>query len=62
MLTETELKLIENRIWRKPFPAELAVFDAMWSEHCSYKTSKPHLRRLYTDNKYVFSGPVKMLV
>ena len=57
MLTETELKLIENRIWRKPFPAELAVFDAMWSEHCSYKTSKPHLRRLYTDNKYVFSGP-----
>jgi len=57
MLTPEEENLIENRIWRKPFPTELAVFDAMWSEHCSYKTSKIHLKRLYTDNKYVFSGP-----
>jgi len=57
MLTKEEEKLIENRIWRKPFPTELAVFDAMWSEHCSYKTSKIHLEKLYTKNKYVFSGP-----
>ena len=57
MLSNEEKKLIEKKLQRTCTQTEYAVFDAMWSEHCSYKTSKPHLRKLYTDNKYVFSGP-----
>jgi len=57
MLTKDELIEIEKRLNRKPNYTEEHVFDAMWSEHCSYKTSKPHLKRLYTNNKYVYSGP-----
>jgi len=57
MLTKNELSEIEKRLNRKLNHTEEHVFDAMWSEHCSYKTSKPHLKRLYTNNKYVYSGP-----
>ena len=57
MLTKDELIEIETRLNRKPNHTEKSVFDAMWSEHCSYKTSKSHLKRLYTNNRYVYSGP-----
>ena len=46
MLTTSELNLLSTRLGRKPSIAEIAVFDAMWSEHCSYKTSKPYLSKL----------------
>ena len=39
MLDTDELNEIEIRLGRKPTPTELHVFDAMWSEHCSYKSS-----------------------
>ena len=57
MLTTSELNLLSTRLGRKPSIAEIAVFDAMWSEHCSYKTSKPYLSKLYNCNKYVLAGP-----
>ena len=43
MLTDQELQLLKERLSRKPLISEIAVFDAMWSEHCSYKSSKKHL-------------------
>ena len=45
---QNDVRLILDR---KPTKAELAVYDAMWSEHCSYKSSKPLLKHLYTKNK-----------
>ena len=57
MLTDQELQLLEQRLSRKPLISEIAVFDAMWSEHCSYKSSKKHLATLYNNNKYVLAGP-----
>lgn len=46
MLTQSELILLESRLGRKPSQTELAVFDAMWSEHCSYKSSRAYLKKL----------------
>ena len=57
MLTKEEIRLIEKRLWRVPSQTELAVFDAMWSEHCSYKSSKNLLKKLYIHNKNVLYGP-----
>jgi phosphoribosylformylglycinamidine synthase len=42
---------------RKPTYAELGVFSVMWSEHCSYKSSRIHLRRLPTEGPQVVQGP-----
>lgn len=57
MLSKEEKTLVEKRLQRTCTETEYAVFDAMWSEHCSYKTSKPYLKKLYTDNKMVLAGP-----
>ncbi len=51
---QNDVKLILDR---NPTKAELAVYDAMWSEHCSYKSSKSLLKHLYTKNKHVIYGP-----
>lgn len=51
---QNDIKLILDR---EPTKAELAVYDAMWSEHCSYKSSKSLLKHLYTKNKHVIHGP-----
>ena len=51
---QNDVRLILDR---KPTKAELAVYDAMWSEHCSYKSSKSLLKHLYTKNKHVIYGP-----
>ena len=42
---------------REPTRAELAMFSLMWSEHCSYKSSKVHLRRLPSQGRRVLQGP-----
>jgi phosphoribosylformylglycinamidine synthase subunit PurL len=42
---------------REPTRAELAMYSLMWSEHCSYKSSKVHLRRLPTEGPRVLQGP-----
>jgi phosphoribosylformylglycinamidine synthase II len=42
---------------REPTPTELGIFSVMWSEHCSYKSSRVHLKRLPTRSKFVVQGP-----
>ncbi|MHB8397485.1 MAG: phosphoribosylformylglycinamidine synthase subunit PurL [Candidatus Limnocylindrales bacterium] len=56
-LTDDELAAIEERIGRTPNDLELAMFSVMWSEHCSYKSSRPLLRTLPTGGPGVVAGP-----
>src|SRR5262245_51644032 len=42
---------------REPTITELGIFSVMWSEHCSYKSSRVHLKRLPTRSKFVVQGP-----
>ena len=56
-LTDDEYRAIEDRLGRAPTPAELAMFSVMWSEHCSYKSSRSHLRSLPTEGAQVVVGP-----
>src|SRR5262249_2126763 len=42
---------------REPNPLELGMFGVLWSEHCSYKHSKPLLRRLPVTGRFVLQGP-----
>ena len=52
-----EFKKIINLIGRDPNILELGIFSAMWNEHCSYKSSKKHLKNLPTKNSKVIQGP-----
>jgi phosphoribosylformylglycinamidine synthase II len=56
-LTEEEYARIERELGRTPSYTELGVFSVMWSEHCSYKSSRVHLRRLPTKGPRVIQGP-----
>ncbi len=56
-LADDELERIRQTLGREPRPAELAMYGAMWSEHCSYKSSKIHLRTLPTEGPAVLVGP-----
>ena len=56
-LTDDELAAIEAVIGRQPNHLELALYAVMWSEHCSYKSSRIHLRRLPTEGPLVLVGP-----
>ncbi len=56
-LTDVELAAIEARLDRPPNDLELAIFSVMWSEHCSYKSSRPLLRTLPTGGADVVAGP-----
>ena len=56
-LTRNELLAIENGMKREPNDVELAIFDAQWSEHCSYKSSRTLLSLLPTRGKRVILGP-----
>jgi phosphoribosylformylglycinamidine synthase II len=56
-LTDDELEAIVARLGRGPNDLELAMFSVMWSEHCSYKSSKPLLRTLPTAGADVVAGP-----
>jgi phosphoribosylformylglycinamidine synthase II len=56
-LTDDELERITQTLGRPPSRDELAMYGAMWSEHCSYKSSKIHLRTLPTDGSAVLVGP-----
>ena len=57
-----EYDLIKSLMNREPNLLELGIFSAMWNEHCSYKSSKIHLKKLPTKNNIVIQGPVKMQV
>jgi phosphoribosylformylglycinamidine synthase II len=56
-LTQGEYDKIVSLLGREPSYTELGVFSVMWSEHCSYKSSRIHLRKLPTTGKYVVQGP-----
>ena len=56
-LTDDEYKLIIGNLNREPNDLELAMFSVMWSEHCSYKSSRIHLKRLPTQGENVLVGP-----
>jgi phosphoribosylformylglycinamidine synthase len=56
-LTDDELDAIRDRLGRDPNDLELAMFSVMWSEHCSYKSSRPLLRTLPTRGEGVVAGP-----
>ena len=56
-LNKDEYNKIISLIGRDPNLLELGIFSAMWSEHCSYKSSKKYLKKLPTKNKKVIQGP-----
>ena len=56
-LTAEEFARIQKILGRDPNFTELGIFSVMWSEHCSYKSSKVHLRRLPTRGPQVLQGP-----
>ncbi len=56
-LTDSEYEDIRKILSRDPNHLELAMFAVMWSEHCSYKSSRVHLKRLPTEAPWVLVGP-----
>src|ERR1700733_5183734 len=56
-LKPEEYALIVKRLDREPNPGELGVFSVMWSEHCSYKSSRKHLAKFPTTGTRVIQGP-----
>jgi len=56
-LTKDEYDRIVSTLGREPNAAELAMYAAMWSEHCSYKSSKVYLRTLPTEGPHIVMGP-----
>jgi len=57
-LTPDEYEKIKQLLGgREPSLTELGIFSVMWSEHCSYKSSRVHLKRLPTRSKHVLQGP-----
>ena len=56
-LTSDEYKKITDILGREPNITELGMFSVMWSEHCSYKSSRVHLKKLPTTGPRVVQGP-----
>jgi phosphoribosylformylglycinamidine synthase len=56
-LTEEEYERIRKALGRDPNLTELGLFSVMWSEHCSYKSSRIHLKTLPTEGPRVLQGP-----
>ncbi len=52
-----EYENIKKLLKREPNFLELGIFSAMWNEHCSYKSSRIHLKKLPTKGKHVIQGP-----
>ena len=56
-VTWEEYQRILKILGREPNLVELGIFSAMWSEHCSYKSSRPHLKKFPTEAPWVVQGP-----
>src|SRR5579875_1614306 len=56
-ITPEEYSRIEQALGRTPSLTELGIYSVMWSEHCSYKSSRVHLKRLPTRSERVVQGP-----
>jgi phosphoribosylformylglycinamidine synthase len=56
-MSDDEYQSVLDILGREPWPAELAMYSVMWSEHCSYKSSRTHLGRFPTEAPWVVVGP-----
>ncbi len=56
-LTDEEIRYLHDALGREPNIVELSMVSAEWSEHCSYKSSRPYLSMFNTKGKYVLIGP-----
>src|SRR5208283_6091489 len=56
-ISQEEYDRILKSLGREPSFTELGIFSVMWSEHCSYKSSRVHLKRLPTHSRRVVQGP-----
>ncbi len=56
-LSQEEYERVLHALGREPNLVELGIFSVMWSEHCSYKSSRLHLKKLPTDAPWVIQGP-----
>ena len=56
-ITPDEYERIVGALGRTPSHTELGIYSVMWSEHCSYKSSRVHLKRLPTKSDRVVQGP-----
>jgi len=56
-LSPEEYERVLNALGREPNLVELGIFSVMWSEHCSYKSSRLHLKKLPTEAPWVICGP-----
>jgi phosphoribosylformylglycinamidine synthase len=56
-LSHEEYERVLNALGREPNLVELGIFSVMWSEHCSYKSSRLHLKKLPTEAPWVIQGP-----
>ena len=56
-LSEDEYARVLKALGREPNLVELGIFSVMWSEHCSYKSSRVHLKKLPTEAPWVICGP-----
>lgn len=56
-LPPQEMEKVRAILKREPNETELGIFNVMWSEHCSYKSSRLHLKKLPTKNERVLVGP-----
>jgi phosphoribosylformylglycinamidine synthase subunit PurL len=56
-LTASEYDKILRLLGREPTLTELGIFSIMWSEHCSYKSTRVHLKKLPSEGKHILQGP-----
>src|SRR5262249_54820237 len=56
-ISPEEYDRIVRFLGREPNETELGIFSVMWSEHCSYKSSRVHLKTLPTEGPHVLQGP-----
>src|SRR6188508_3635639 len=56
-LNDEEYQLVLEIMGREPSMTELGIFSVMWSEHCSYKSTRAHLKKLPTKAPWVIQGP-----
>ncbi|MDR1721840.1 MAG: phosphoribosylformylglycinamidine synthase, partial [Methanobrevibacter sp.] len=57
MLLDSEMEYIEEKLGRTPNALEEGMLDIMFSEHCSYKSSRPFLRMFPTEGENIIMGP-----
>lgn len=56
-LSDVEYEKVQRILGRDPNFTEIGIFSVMWSEHCSYKHSKPFLKQFPTTGEHVLMGP-----